>query len=70
LSLNVASYITIWARGQGIVTPFDFMGYRLSSVLKIQGCMLLIETESRTWYLKAESSELAADWLTALKLHT
>ena len=32
--------------------------------------VLLIETESRTWYLKAESSELAADWLTALKLHT
>ena len=32
--------------------------------------ILLIETDSRTWYLKAESSELAADWLTALKLHT
>lgn len=31
--------------------------------------VLLIETENRLWHLKAETNEVANDWLTALKLH-
>lgn len=32
--------------------------------------VLLIETDTRVWNLKAESGQLALEWLTALKLHS
>ena len=32
--------------------------------------IIVIETDTRTWHFKADTPELAAEWLSALKLHS